>query len=298
MNWNDLKVFLAVARSGSVREATNLHQTSVSTIIRRIDTLEEQLGVRLFVRRPEGYTLTESGHDIYEDVVRLEQQAVSIEQRAQSKDASLSGTVRVTLPDCVFSYLLAGPFKKFRETYTDINIQIITTYDLLDVLKGDADIALRATTAPPEQLIGRKLPTFYSSYYASHDYVQQYDLNNPKSGAVWLGKDGSQRHTESIKKGPYPSLPMMWEIRSFPTLVSACQNGLGMAIMPCFIGDQEEKLTRVGPLPPFHMMETWLLIHPQLKDVKRVRIVIDFLVETICSHTELVQGQKPKLRTL
>jgi DNA-binding transcriptional LysR family regulator len=291
MNWNDLKIFLAIARCGSLRGAASYSQTSVSTVSRRIDALEDKLGVRLFSRRPEGYSLTEVGQDILDDVKKLERQASHIERKVLRKDQKLEGSVRVTLPDAVVSYLLTDELKGFHHRYPDINLQIITSYDIVDIMRGDADIALRFTNTPTEQLVGKKLTGFYNCYYASKDYVQTYDLSDPACGAIWIGKDNkSQRYFESIECGPYPDFPIRWEIASFPARVAACKSGLGMAVLPCFIGDQEADLVRLDDASPFLALDTWLLMHPELRDTGRARVVMEFLVETLAGKRKLLMG--------
>lgn len=291
MNWDNLKVFLAVARAGSLRGAAQSTRQSLSTVSRRIDALEDELGARLFDRRPDGYTLTEAGADILEDTEDLQRRASHIERKVLRRDQSLAGSVRVTLPDVVISHLLADDFVAFRDAHPEIDLQLITTYAVLDIMRGDADIALRFANAPDGQLVGRKLPAFCDSYYASRDYLAAVDLGDPAGGAAWIGYYDTPIVPDTVLAGPHPHLPVRWTINSLPARVAACKSGLGLAMLPCFIGDQEPSLVRVTDLPPTSLADTWLLVHPALRDAGRTRVVLDFFVNALTAKRDLLEGR-------
>lgn len=293
MNWNDLKVFLAVARSHSLRKAAQTTGLSLSTVGRRIDALEVQIGAKLFERRPDGYLLTSTGQEILDDVIELEKQAQKIEQKVIGLEDKPQGSVAVTLPDVVFSYLFADSVNIFcREEHQGIDLKIIATYEKLDLVRGEADIALRFTNTPPEQLVGRKTIKFYHNYYASASFLKERDLDAP-ADAMWIGRNyQDQKFSSWIERSPYPHLPVRWDIKSFPSLVAACKGGLGMTVLPCFIGDQEPELVRVGQMESFPHLETWLLVHPELKSARRIRVVMDYLSNVLNSKRALLEGRE------
>lgn len=292
MNWNDLKVFLAVAHSGSLRGAAGRTGLSLSTVSRRIDALEDNLGVRLFDRRPDGYSLTKAGTDILADVEALEHRTTAIEHKVSRRDRRAAGPVRVSLPDALITHLLAQDLKTFQAAQPAIDLQLTTTYELADIMRGEADIALRFANDPGDQLVGRKLPGFYDSYYASRDYLDAHDLHDPAAGAGWIGyHDMPHTFPHEVLSVPYPALPITLSINSLPARVAACKGGVGLAMLPCFVGDQEPELVRITNAPPVLPAETWILVHPALHKAERARVVMDFFVAALLAKRDLVEGR-------
>ena len=291
MNWNDLKIFLAVARNQSLRRAAEQTGQSISTVSRRIDALEQALGATLFHRRSGGYALTTTGQAILENAIALEHQATDIEQTVSSLEEHPRGLVTVTLPDGVFIYLLAEALDEFRKRHREINLRIIATDDVVDLQRGEADIALRFTNAPPEYLVGRKLAICHHHYYADHTYLRKF-LAMSMDDAMWIGNGHrAMEQNDRIAQGPFPELPVRWDIQSFPSVVAACKRGLGMAILPCFIGDTEPDLARIGNEKSFAHVEIWLLTHSELKDARRIRVVMDFIATIFSKKRALIEGE-------
>lgn len=289
MNWNDLKIFLAIARSGSLRKAATVTQSSISTVSRRIEILESDLGIKIFTRRPEGYLLTKAGSELMNEIVTLEAQASMIENKASRLSNQPEGSVHLTVPDAVFTYLLTEEFKFFKQNFSNIHLHITSTYTHLDIIRGEADIALRCTNTPDDRLVGKKLSSFYNNYYASKEYLLEFDLSDPNCGAQWLGQGNSQRFQEWIASSPYPHFPVSWEIPNYPAQVAACKSSLGMAVLPCFIGDQEPSLVRLTQTA-FSSLETWLLVHPELKNLERVKTIFNFLEQVLTKRKNLLRG--------
>lgn len=143
MEWDDLKYFLAVARSGSLTEAGQTLKTSASTVSRRISVLEKKLGAHLFDRKSSGYVLTESGIEIRQKAGDVEAAALSVERAALGRDMHPTGVVRVTASDDIAANLIAPHLGRFQDRYPNIVLEIIAQMEIADLTRREADIALR-----------------------------------------------------------------------------------------------------------------------------------------------------------
>jgi DNA-binding transcriptional LysR family regulator len=157
-DWNDLRHYLAVARYGSTIAAAKALNVNQSTVHRRLDELEKRLGRQLVVRQPTGYKLTELGQDMVTYAERVEEAVQTFERRLAASDTGLTGSIRLTCPEAVGVRLLHSPFiAKFNERYPGLRVDFVISDKLLDLAKGEADIAIRATAPFDEALFGRKI---------------------------------------------------------------------------------------------------------------------------------------------
>ena len=173
-DWNDLRHFLAVARFGSTLAAAKALNVNQSTVHRRLDELEKRLGRQLVVRQPTGYKLTELGQDMVTYAEQVEEAVQAFERRLAASDTGLTGSVRVTCPEAIGVRLLHSPFvAKFNERYPDLRVEFIISDKLLDLAKGEADIAIRATAPFDDALFGRKIAETPWAIYASASYIER-----------------------------------------------------------------------------------------------------------------------------
>ena len=295
MNWNDLPVFLALARSESVRSAAARLSISHSTVVRRIDALESALGVRLFERSPLGYTLTQVGEAMLKQAEQVENHIHGLELSILGQDAKLSGTIRVTVADALIQYLIAPDLQRFKLAYPDIDLEIATSYDVVDLNKREADVAIRFMANPPDHLVGHRLPNLNISYYASHEYLKQHDLKADPLTANWIGMDeiATFPTTQWLKDSPYPHIPVRW---SMPMLLqqTAAQVGLGMVMLPCYRGDRDSTLRRIPPGKVIQGKPGWVLTLDELRTTERVRTFVGFIAKAICQYADLLEGRCPR----
>ena len=169
--WDDLRIFLAILRGRSVRAASKLLNVSHSTVSRRLQAMEEQIGIKLFVRQPEGFVLTEVGEAMVERAERIESEILSLEREVFGRDAMLSGPVRISAPPLLAQHLLMPILAEFTELYPEIEIDMDATFDVADLRRRYADIAIRFQVSSDENLISHRLPDFASSIYATPDYI-------------------------------------------------------------------------------------------------------------------------------
>ncbi|MEM1398845.1 MAG: LysR family transcriptional regulator [Pseudomonadota bacterium] len=294
MNWDDVKVFLAIARSGSVRGAANALSVSHSTVLRRLDALEESVGITLFSRLPNGYEPTKDGEALFDRAVDIERQAFAFEREAVGYDQDKGGKITVTMPEPIATHYLAEHFGRFRELYPRTELDVIFTYDVLDLTRRAADVAIRFSNTPDQTLVGRQQPRFEEAYYATPDYMERYDLSDPEGGAFWIG----WREAEDwVTASPYPKLPVRWRLANVSVQLAACRAGFGMAQLPCFMGDRCEDLIRVpgSALAPGGF-DVWILYHEDLKSTPRITALCDFLSGVMKSDADLLEGRQPRQR--
>lgn len=291
MNWDDVRVFLAIARSGSVRGAGAAMDVSHSTVLRRLDGLEEALGVALFHRLPSGYELTSDGIALFPKAETIELNTIAFQREATGHDRGPRGKITLTMPEPVAIHYLAPRLVEFREEHPGIELEIIFTYDVLDLARRAADVAIRFSSAPDESLIGRQLPRFEDAYYATPKYLADHPPDDQSSGARWLGwRDNMQW----VASSPYPHLPVEWRIPNVSVQLAMCQAGFGLAQLPCFIGDRCNDLVRLPGTGLATGFSVWVLYHPDLKATARIQILTKFLVRVITEDADLFEGRLPR----
>jgi len=273
-DWNDLRHFLAVARFGSTLAAAKALNVNQSTVHRRLDELEKRLGRQLVVRQPTGYKLTELGQDL-----------VTYAERVAASDTGLTGSIRLTCPEAVGVRLLHSPFiAKFNERYPGLHVDFVISDKLLDLAKGEADIAIRATAPFDEALFGRKIADTPWGIYATDAYIERAgtitDVADIARHSVVL-LDIERHVTKTWLQSVAPGASVAARCNSFSALLSAAKSGVGLAALPMTIGDGDPSLVRVlGPIPGL-TTNFYLLMHQDMKTTPRVRALFDFFIDEL-----------------
>ena len=171
MNWDDFRYFAAVARTGSVRGAAQQLGVNPSTVTRRVEALETDLGVLLFTRSAKGLHITPEGADVVQQVDQVGEQLREIESNLKGRDQRLEGRIRVAVPDVLAVSFLLADLAPFTEAYPAIDLELMPGYQNPDLRAGEMDVALVATDHPPEDMVGRPLSRValaaYGSWYVS-----------------------------------------------------------------------------------------------------------------------------------
>ncbi len=302
MNWDNVKIFLALVREGSVRAAGAKLDISHATVARRINGFEAKLGVRLFDRLPNGLAMTVAGEELLQSALKVEEEMNAIERRISGQDTRLQGNIRVTMPDVMATHLIMPDLVEFTRQYPDIDLEIIVSYAFFDLSQRQADVAIRFVRhdkLPPEYLVGHRLVTYAKAIYASQQYLQEFDLNSNSSKARWIGwGDLDLRGVNSkilrcpdwVKQTDYAYLPVYNSLDSVLLQLEAVKQGMGMAMLPCFLGDKESSLVRLPPGIAEPAYDIWLLTHPDLRDTARLRIFRQFISQAVKKYQDLLEG--------
>ena len=292
MDWNDLRYVKAIADTGNVADAANYLNVHQSTVFRRLNTLEKNLGVRLFERLPSGYVMTTAGEDFCQAAERIEADLIALNRRISGRDLRPSGTIRVTIVDALLTKLLAPCLAKFRSKYPEIELEIIVSKDALNLTKREADIAIRATRQPLETLVGRKVADVEFAVYGSQEYLRTHPNLSNLNRHDWIGFDDSaiDPTTASWLRQTVPNAKFPYRFNTCLGILAAVKECAGLALLSCYIGDSEPDLTRVSLPIPELSKGLWILTHEDLRYVTRIRTFIDFVAHYLTEKTELLAG--------
>ncbi|HTN64202.1 MAG TPA: LysR family transcriptional regulator [Devosia sp.] len=286
-NWDDLRMFLAVARAGSLSGAARSLGVNHSTVFRRISGFEASLGVRLFERLPSGYALTPAGEETLGTAERVEADIAALDRTVTGQDLRLSGIVRITAIDMLAFWLLPEHLKQFRAVYPGIEIEMVVGNETLDLSRRETDIALRIGNTPPETLVGRRVGRLDFAVYGAPDYC----LAHPSVDLAahdWIGLDSAHaplaRRFEQFLPGVRPVI----RSNSVACTVRLAKAGLGLAVLPCAIADQKPDLIRIAEVPDTFGLDLWLLTHEDLRHTARIRVALDFLAAALAGGLERV----------
>lgn len=284
LNWDDLRYFLALARNGTMSEAGRELRVKHTTVARRIKSLEQNLASRLFDHLPQGYAMTQVGENLYQHALEMEQRAFAVNREVLGSDTQLSGALNLTASHNVASVLITPHLTKFHQNYPEVELNLLCSIDLADLTVRQADIAIRLTAKPPQHLIGKKLLPLRHGIYASTQYLTQA----PKTPQVilWLGES---QQTDWLVKS-FENVKVMMRADDITTILSCVENHMGLARLPCFVGDSSAQLKRLDIALPPSDWGIWMLSHVDLRATARVRVCREFLADTIQDNRCLVEG--------
>jgi DNA-binding transcriptional LysR family regulator len=293
MNWDDLRVFLAVARSGQVARASPLLGLDATTVGRRIQRLEKALGQVLFERHRDGHRLTEAGERL---VSRAEQMDQAVQHVHDDEPGAIQpgGIVRVSASEGFGTWFIARHLGRFGQRFPSIGIDLVATNGFLSPFRRETDVAILLARPRRGPLVARKLTDYGLRLFASRDYLD---------AAPAIDRPADLRRHPLIGYIPdfvyAPELHYLKEVadKLEPHLRSSSINaqhqlassGNGVAILPCFIGDIDPRLVRV--LPEVRIQRTfWLVAHQDTRGLERVRFFVDWLVGMTAAHRDELIG--------
>ncbi|GAA3930067.1 LysR substrate-binding domain-containing protein [Litoribacillus peritrichatus] len=280
MDWNALRTFLAIARNGSLAGAARELQVNHSTIFRRLNAFEQQIGNRLFDRLNDGYRLTQAGEDVFVRAEAIANAFDDLERQLAGQDFKPRGVVRITAPDNIAYRFLPEYLADFQAMYPEIQVELMVSNQDFNLTRREADIAIRATPAPPEQLIGKKIAALSWSVFCSPEYKARYGAPKGLDELIGHRLIGAS-HEMSLLPG------FQWlEKTHGEYLVAKCNDlvamsalseaGYGLAFLP---NDQEKaELLKLFTFEPAQKSHLWLLTHPDARQVARIKLLAGHLV--------------------
>ncbi|KLN59112.1 hypothetical protein WH96_19215 [Kiloniella spongiae] len=301
--WRDLRTVLAVARSGSLSGAARQLGTSHATVFRHINHIEEKLEVKLFERNRDGYGLTTAGEAVTKLAEKFDQDLVVLERQLLGEELQPRGVVRITTTDTLLINFLSPIFADLQKAYPDIELEIGCSNELVNLNKREAEIAIRPSKISPDNMVGRKMADIRVGIYGrvqDHQYLlksnHEIEILAELKNLNWIGPDESLAHLRFYKwfqdNGLYAQVKTRYN--SLLAVADAVRNGGGVAILPCFMAAIDPTLLALkAPLEGFDN-ELWLLTHPDLRKVGRIRVCMDFLSTAIGKKRNLLEG-KPEI---
>lgn len=282
VNWDDYLYFLRVAHLGSLNAASKALGVNHSTVLRRINGLEEKLQVRLFERLKSGYVLTTSGEEIFSKIEHIEDDFLTVERLIAGRDISYEGTIQLSTTDTLGQYWLPPYVKKFKELYPEIVVNIEVRNSYTDMTKREADIVISAFNRHPDYMVGKVLAPIKIGLYASSDYISTF--GKPHS------VEGLAKHKLLVLDGPLRNIAVnQWLMNLIPksaislscdmytSLYCYALQGLGIAPLPTYVGDYHNNLISVMDVPEKFYANIWMLTHPDLRKTGRIRAFMKFM---------------------
>lgn len=291
MDWDDLKIFLALHRSPSIRVAAERLGVSHSTVSRRLQALEKSLGATLFLRHSDGFSPTETGVELVAHAERIESDVQRMQMELLGRDSRLSGRLRLAMPPPLAQTVVMPMLADFARLYPQIDLEVIATYGFTDLDRQHADIAIRFQHSPDPHLVGRRLPDVGYSVYASPSYIAAHSFHGPSADAAWLIWSEQDRTSDWFRASPLPDAGFGPVIPDPMTQVAAAQAGLGMVYTLCLLGDAMAGLQRVPGVGVLRDRPGWILTHPDARTSHRVRVCVAHLNAGFSRHRAALAGE-------
>lgn len=294
---DDLRLLLAIADRGSLGGAAKRLGVDHSSAFRRLAALEARIGARLFDRARGGYTPTPAGEIAIAAADRIGEELDALDRRLLGEDLRLSGRIRVTTTDTLL-HIVAPLFAEFRQLEPGIVIEVAAGNAIFDLSRRDADMAIRPTATVPDHLIARQMTTVAIARYATPDYLArqtQRGLGDEDFAEHdWIAPDESLSHVGSARwiAAHVPRERIVHRGDSLLALLQAAKAGMGMTALPCYLADREPALRRVGATLDEAAVPLWLITHPDLRQVRRLRVLGEFLFERLRAQDALFTGRE------
>ena len=293
-NWDDLRVFLTLAREGTLSTAAKALGVSHPTVARRVQALEQQIGARLFERLPDRFVPTSAGEELLADTEAMEKAALSIHRRSAGLSDTVSGVVRLSAGEAM-AVLVARHLPWLRARMQQIEFEVIASHTLANLSRREADLLIRDQVPELAGIVTRKLCHVAYAIYAA----RSLELKSTEMSALvdrpWIGFDDDhsympgQRWVLDLLGGARPGV----RVNNWLVLQRAVRVGAGLAVLPCYLGDADPALSRVGSVLREVAADQWLLVHRDLRALPRVRAVIDALVRLFQAERAAIEGRLP-----
>lgn len=295
LEWSDLRVILAICRTGSLAGAARLLGKDHSTLFRKLNRIEADAGVRFFERLPAGYAATDAGEIALRFGERIESEFHALGHEIDGRDARLQGNVRVTAPDGICTVHLPPVLAEFHGLHPQVAIELVEGSAAFDLSRREADVAIRATRQPPDDSLGHKICDFRFAAYATPSYLEA------------AGRRALADHDWVMTTGVADwFVPVLWKHRlqalersvlrtnSITAAQRAAEAGMGVTALPCYRGDASPALVRASHTFDHLDMQLWIMTHPVLRHTARVRVLMAFLQAALASKASLFAGRSPR----
>jgi DNA-binding transcriptional LysR family regulator len=285
-NWDDIRIFLAVARQNGLAAAASSLGINHTTVARRLAGLEARLNTKLVTRTPSGAVLTPAGQQFLLHAERIEQEALAAEQNVYTADGTVSGKIRLATREAFGAWLVCPRISLLKRRHPELKLDLISEARTISLLKRDADITVSLHYPSQSRVIVQKLTDYRLGLFASHDYLREYgpvetvdELKN--RDVIWYVDDlidmDEQRYMQriiAIARQGFRSTNILAQY-------AAMASGMGIGIIPVYHASQDPNLVRILPNDVEEMRTYWLSVHPEAHDLPNVRAVIEFLGDVV-----------------
>ncbi|WND01500.1 LysR family transcriptional regulator [Temperatibacter marinus] len=295
MNWNNLRFFLAVARTGKLNNAAKRLGVDHTTVSRRITSLEKELEEQLFVRLPKGYLLTQAGEKLMPYAEKMESESLALQAEIAGQDTVMSGTVRLATPEGIGSQFISPRLHSFFARYPKIELELVAESRTVSLSKREADIAITLSRPRQGKMLISKIASYRLKLYAANSYLSKQApiiTSNDLKGHPFIA------YVNDLQS--YPELKLLEDRVPNPEVIFRCTNvtgqaqaaasGLGFALLPAFIADKISGLTALFPEEIYLERDIWMLVHEDVRPLARVESVYSYLQTLFKQEKTLLWG--------
>jgi len=283
MDWKSLPAFLAVARAGSLRGAAEALNTPHATLRRQVESLEAQLSAQLFRRGASGLSLTAAGRRLLPQALEAEAALLKGFNAVQGLDREASGRIRLSADPMTAHYLLAPVLAAFADLYPEIEIDLQLSYSIDSIEKLETDVSIRFVESVDEEAVGRKLFPLALGVFAARSYIDRVlpEAGRGGVGLTWLGYGPVPELQAMIAASPFPQARVRHGLPDPEMHLHMARAGAGMTFLASWISAVYPELQRVPGTPLDMRRSCWLLLHGDLRRVRRVRLFVDYLSDAL-----------------
>lgn len=298
-DWNDLRVILEVRRAGGLGPAARALGVDHSTLFRRLKAAEVRLGARAFERLPGGaYQATAAGEQLAATAERIETEVLSLDRAMTGRDDRLTGRLRVTSSETLAGSVLTAHLAALRGRHPGLVVELLIDNRVLSLSRREADVALRPVRPREADLWGRRLTDVAWGFYASPAYMERRRDTGPAlEGHEVIGWDEGATGVAAARwlADTVDEAAFAYRSNSLVNQGAAAAAGLGIALLPCYLGDLDARLVRARPEPlPEAAGELWIVTHADLKATARIQAVFEVVGSGLASQRALFEGREAR----
>ncbi len=283
MEWSDVRIFLSVARLGTLGAAARALHLSHPTIGRRLRALEESTGQILFQRTADGFVLTEEGTAIVPLAEQMEESALSMERRLAGEQQKLEGTLRVSSADWFGAYVLPPVIAEYSGEYPLVEIEVLTGTRLFNLSQREADVAFRIVPFEGPDIVQRRLNPMRYGVYVSAMSADPVEGDGSGSGLIVMDTSTGTFPDIDWLRGCFPNSGVVLRSNNRNVQAQMCGNGLGIAVLPRPVGDKNSTIRRLDLSEDPPDRGIWMGYHRDLKRLHRLSAFVEFAIKHLAS---------------
>lgn len=288
MDWDYLRYIRALAIGGTLAKAGELLGVHQTTVLRRLDQMEESMGVQFFERSRDGLQLTPVGETAFREADRLAIEMENLERKLVGQDSAPVGKVRLAAEDAMMSALLSPILAELVREFPDIELETLTDNDVANLSHREADLTLRPENKPQATLEGERIASIESAVYGSARYCRRHrdmDVENRPEGCLWIIPDETFSHLATGRwyRKQLKNVTSFIRCNSLQSMHALAKAGAGLAVLPCYLGESTRELRRLSDPLEGESVDLWLHVNQDTHQMARVRIVMEYLVERLQS---------------
>lgn len=292
MQWEHLQTYYTLISQGSIAKAAKQLQVHPTTVSRHIAELEKQIGTRMLKKTNGRYLPTTDGKNIYNRAFQMAKEAWLIEKLSENQSDEISGTVRITSIESFVSACLMTNMRSFRKKYPSLSLEFICNDQNLSFSRRETDLAIRLKKPTVVNIVTRKLGAVGFAVYGKAN-ASRFRTGDLAEIDDWITYDDDYQHLPEAKwmQSKMKKTDPLIKSSNASVIMAAIRSGLGVGILPCYRGDAEPSLARIGNSRPVITREAWLLVHTDYRSNPKTCCVIDWITGVFSENKKLISGQ-------